>query len=97
MNWAHCSDGDCSKIHTVNVFLTRRGVPIPAIAAEARQKAFEEMLPKDFLLAHALRLGCNYREFSVDQWRDVIQWAGAETVCKDERSMRICRELSIIT
>lgn len=95
MNWAHCSDGDCSKIHTVNVFLTRRGVPIPATEAATRQKAFEEMLNKDFLLAHSLRLGLNYRDFTDDQWRDVIRISGVRALCIDLRARLPRKGLSI--
>ncbi|MBP6942802.1 MAG: hypothetical protein KBB55_02040 [Candidatus Buchananbacteria bacterium] len=87
---------DYSSIETVKTVLTRRNIPIPVNEEEARQKAFEALLEMDFLLAHSIRLGRNYREFTDDQWRDVIQISGEKAVREDTRALIICVQMGIL-
>lgn len=85
------------SIKAVEGILARHQIPMPETEAEARQLAFEVLLPDDWLAAHSIRLGRYYGEFTDDEWRNVVEVSGERAVRRDIRSLMPCSNRGIIS
>ena len=87
---------DYSSMESVIIALSRRNIPIPEDEAIARKIAYKALLEMDVMMAHSLRLSRYYRDFTADQWREVIAISGEEAVRNHVRALRFCTEQGVI-
>jgi len=81
---------DFSKIRIAKRVLEVAGIPIPDNEDEIREKAYQYLLKKDCISAHAIRLGKNLQEFTRDDWRNVIQTCGKEKIMNNIGAFKAC-------
>jgi hypothetical protein len=62
-----------------------------------RQKAYECMLKRDKLAAFEIRWGVPWREFTDEQWREVIRVAGEKFIWSNIGAFAACQSRGLIT
>ena len=87
---------DYSKIHIAERILEMAGIAIPESEGEIREKAYEQLVNRDFLAAHSIRLGKGYRVFTKENWREVIQISGKDTVSANTGAYALCMKHGLI-
>ena len=87
---------DYSKIHIAKRVLEAAGIEIPESEEEIRRQAYEKLTQRDFLAAHSIRLGKNYRDFTKQEWSEVIQISGIEAVNSNMAAFAICMHHGLI-
>lgn len=87
---------DYSKIHIAKRVLEVTGIVVPESESEIRNKAYEQLGQKDFLAAHSIRLGKDYRAFTKEEWQEVIRISGKDAVNDNMAAFAICMKYGLI-
>lgn len=87
---------DYSNIAVATRALEVAGIPVPTSEEEIRRVAYEYLEDRDFLAAHSIRLGRNYREFTRDDWVEVISLSGEVAVKSNIAAFIACLHHGLI-
>jgi len=87
---------DYSKIHIAERILETAGIAIPESENKVREKAYKQLVNRDFLAAHSIRLGKDYRVFTKENWQEVIQISGKDTVNANVGAYALCIKHGLI-
>ena len=85
-----------SKIHIAKKVLEVANIPVnDESESEIRKKAYEYLLQKDFLAAHSIRRGKNYRDFTLEDWKEVLKISGSAAVKNNIAAYALCKKHGI--
>jgi len=88
---------DYSKIHIAKKVLEVANIPVnDESESEIRKKAYEYLLQKDFLAAHSIRLSKDYRNFTTEDWEEVIKISGSSAVENNIAAYALCMKHGLI-
>ncbi len=80
---------DYGSIEVAKAYL--KGESIPDTEEEIRKKAYEKHKETgDFLAAHCFRLGKNYKNFTRENWAEVLQIEGRERMESNTAAYMAC-------